>query len=87
MSALPEFNFAPRLRTITKPCPEVSHDIHLTYFMFSIILISRSQWPRDLRRGSTGARLLGLWVRIPSGHGSLSLLNVVCFQVEVSAMG
>ena len=25
----------------------------------------RSQWPRGLRRGSTAARLLGLWVRIP----------------------
>jgi hypothetical protein len=27
----------------------------------------RSQWPRSLRRGSTAARLLGLWVRIPPG--------------------
>ena len=26
---------------------------------------SGSQWPRCLRRGSTAARLLGLWVRIP----------------------
>jgi hypothetical protein len=26
----------------------------------------RSRWPRDLRRGSAAARLLGLWVRIPS---------------------
>jgi hypothetical protein len=25
----------------------------------------RSQWPRGLRRGSSAARLLGLWVRIP----------------------
>ena len=25
----------------------------------------RSQWPRVLKRGSTAARLLGLWVRIP----------------------
>jgi hypothetical protein len=25
----------------------------------------RSQWPRGLRRGSTAAHLLGLWVRIP----------------------
>jgi hypothetical protein len=30
----------------------------------------RSQWPCGLRRGSTAARLLGLWVRIadPSGR-------------------
>ena len=26
-----------------------------------------SQWPRGLRRRSTAARLLGLWVRIPPG--------------------
>jgi hypothetical protein len=25
----------------------------------------RSQWPRGLRQGSTAARLLGLWVRVP----------------------
>jgi hypothetical protein len=31
------------------------------------------------------ARLLRLWVRILPGHGCLSLLNVVCCQVEVSA--
>ena len=29
--------------------------------------ISRSQWPRGLRRRSAAARLLRLWVRIPSG--------------------
>jgi hypothetical protein len=36
----------------------------------SVIIVSkicncRSQWPCGLRRGSTAARLLGLWVRIP----------------------
>jgi len=30
-------------------------------------MISRSQRSRGLRRGSTAARLLGLWVRIPPG--------------------
>ena len=30
-------------------------------------MFSRSQWPRSLRRGSTAARLLGLWVRISPG--------------------
>ena len=47
----------------------------------------RSQWPRGLRRGFAAARFLGLWVRIPSGHESLSLVSVVCCQVEVSALG
>jgi hypothetical protein len=36
--------------------------------------------PRGIRRGSAAARLLGLWVRIPLGHGCLSLATVVCCQ-------
>jgi len=47
----------------------------------------RSQWPRSLRRGSAPARFLGLWVRIPMGHKCLSVVSVVCCQVEVSATG
>jgi hypothetical protein len=47
----------------------------------------RSQWPRDLRLGSAAARLLGLRVRIPPGHGYLSLVIVVCCQVGLSALG
>jgi hypothetical protein len=35
--------------------------------MSSIKCCCRSQWPRGLRRGSAGARLLGLRVRIPPG--------------------
>jgi hypothetical protein len=31
----------------------------------SIHIERRSQWPRGLMRGSTAARLLGLWIRIP----------------------
>ena len=45
----------------------------------------RSQWPRGLRRRSAAARLLRSWVRIPPGHGYLSVVSVVCCQVEVSA--
>ena len=45
----------------------------------------RSQWPRGLKRGSAADRLLGLQVRIPPGHGCLSLVSVVCCQVEVPA--
>ena len=49
----------------------------------------RSQWPRGVRRRSAAARLLGLWVRIPRplGHGYLSILSVMCCQLEVSATG
>ena len=52
-----------------------------------IIKPCRSQWPRGLRRRSAAAPMLGLWVRIPPGHGCLSVLSVVCCQVEVSATG
>ena len=45
----------------------------------------RSQCPRGPRRRSSAARLLRLWVRIPPGHGYLSVVSVVCCQVEVSA--
>ena len=46
----------------------------------------RSRWPRGLRRGSAATRLLGMRVRIPP-RAWISLLSVVCFQVEVSATG
>ena len=45
--------------------------------------IGRSQWPRDVRRSSAAASPLRLWVRIPPGAW-MSLLSVVCCQVEVS---
>ena len=44
---------------------------------------NRSQWPRRLRRGPTGAHLLGSQVRIPF----LFPASFVCCWVEVSAMG
>jgi hypothetical protein len=47
--------------------------------------LGRSQWPRGLRRRSVAARLLRSWIRIPPGHGCLSVVSVVCCQVEVSA--
>jgi hypothetical protein len=47
--------------------------------------LCRSQWLRVVRRGSTAALLLRLWVRIPPDHGCLSVVNVVCCLVEVSA--
>jgi hypothetical protein len=41
-----------------------------------------------LHQFSAAARFLGLWVRIPpGGDGFLSLVNVVCCQVEVSVTG
>ena len=42
--------------------------------------VGRSQWPRRLRRRPAPTRLLGLWVWIPSGHGCLSFVSVVCCQ-------
>jgi len=49
--------------------------------------LCRSLYSRGLRRGSTAACVLGLRVRIPQGHGFLSLTSVVCCQVEISATG
>jgi hypothetical protein len=40
--------------------PSRGHDVKIT-------TDRRSRWPRCLRRGSTAARLLRLWVRIPPG--------------------
>ena len=45
----------------------------------------RSHWPRGLRCRSAAARVLISWVRIPPGHGCLSVVSVVCCQVVVSA--
>jgi hypothetical protein len=48
----------------------------------------RSQWPHSLRRASSGARLLGLRVRIPPGAW-MSVSNECCelSGTEVSAAG
>jgi hypothetical protein len=46
--------------------PKVTHiQNKRQHFSFVYFNINRSRWPRGLRRGSTAARLLGLWVRIP----------------------
>jgi len=41
--------------------------------------------PVPVAARSKAARLLRSWVRIPRGHGYLSVVSVVCCQVEVSA--
>jgi len=46
----------------------------------------RSQWPRGLRRRSAAAHLLRSWFESHRGHGYLSVVSVVCCQVEVCAM-
>ena len=48
---------------------------------------ARNQWPLGLRRLSAATRLLGLRVRITPEEGRLSVLSVVCCQVEVSVTG
>ena len=45
-----------------------------------------SLFPYGLSCGSGAHRFLGLRVRIPPG-ACMSVVNVVCFQVEVSATG
>jgi len=58
---------------------------HPSWFRHRNYVEGRSQWPRGLRFRSAAARLLRLRVRIPTGHGCLSVVNVLCCQVEVSA--
>jgi hypothetical protein len=45
------------------------------------------QWPLRLRRGSAALHLLGKRLRIPPGHGYLSVVSVVGCQLQVSALG
>jgi hypothetical protein len=63
--------------------PAPAHLI-LPYLITLIILGGRFQWPRGLRRRSAAARLLRLWVLIPAGAW-MSVVSVVCCQIEVSA--
>jgi len=49
-------------------------------FIKNINLKSLSQWPRGLRAESAEARLL----RLQREHGCLSVVSVVCYQVEWS---
>jgi hypothetical protein len=58
----------------------------ITIYLITLIIYGLSQGPRSLRRESAAARLLELWVRIPRRHGCLSVVIVVCCQVEVSAL-
>jgi hypothetical protein len=57
----------------------------ITELMFVFINSCRSKWPRGQRRRSAAAWFLELRVRIPQVHGCLSVVIVVCCQVEVSA--
>ena len=54
-------------------------------FCPSLSKLSRSQRPRGLRSGCAAARLLDCGLELREGHGCLSVENVVCCQVEVSA--
>jgi len=51
------------------------------------IIVSPSEWPRGLRRGSADARLLGLRVRIPPEAWMSVCVSVTCCHVEVRAWG
>jgi hypothetical protein len=73
---------------------EPIHFAALHYWTYCSVFTERyfssyiSRWRRGLRRGSEASRLLVSWVRIPpGGHRCLSLVAVVCCQIEVSATG
>ena len=53
-------------------------------------MVCRCPWSRDLRREFAACRLLGCWdcgFESCRGHASLSLVSVVCCQLEVSESG
>jgi hypothetical protein len=58
-------------------------NIPLGFFLPCKDLLSRSQWPRGLRRRSTAARLLRSWVRIPPE----ALMFVCCECCVLSGRG
>jgi hypothetical protein len=63
-------------------------DFHLVMMLRIIrplVLLRWSQWPRGLRCRTAVALFLGSLVRIPQGHGCLSLESSVLCQVEVPA--
>jgi hypothetical protein len=64
----------------------VRENLHLRgQHLLGCMFICRSWWPLVIRRGFAAARLLRSCVPVPPSHGSLSVVNVVCCPVEVSA--
>ena len=49
--------------------------------------MGRPRWPLGLRRGSVASRLLGFGLESHRGHGCLSVMGVVCCEVEVCVTG
>ena len=63
------------------PVPKVNYLLLLRKVQYW----TRSQLPHGLTRSFAAARLLRLWVRIPPEYECLSVVSVVCCQVEVCA--
>ena len=68
----------------TDTCRDTDASSSIGSISRAIYFNCRSQWPRGLKRRSAAARLPRLWFRIPTGNGRLSVVSVVCCQVEVS---
>jgi hypothetical protein len=86
--SFPKTNITPHKTWILTHTAVRTSNLLLHCFQFGYWNQCQSQWPRGLRRGSTAARLVGLRFGIPPGAWMcLSLVIVVCCQVEVSASG
>jgi hypothetical protein len=66
-----------------KGCQLIGFKRH-SFVFITVYNMRRFRWPRRLRRGSAAACFVGLRVRIPAA-ACMSLVTVVCCQVEVSA--
>ena len=71
------WNSRPQVSSFRRRCKDLLQNVCILWPK------SRSQWPCGLRRKSAAVCLLRLWVRIPPGAW-LSVVSVVCCQVEVS---
>ena len=74
-----EISIRERKHGFSSAAPDRSTSIRFRTFA------KRSQWPRDLRRRSVAALMLRMWVRIPPGHGWVSVVIVLCRQVSATS--
>ena len=89
LSLLQRLKFITTLKKPTIPSypkPKIPSKPRSCLTFSNIICKCQSQWPSGLRRGSAADRLLGSRVQIPPGTW-MFVVNVVCYQVEVSATG
>jgi hypothetical protein len=62
-----------------------NHQMHRE-FLITLYILLQYYFAAVCPGERAASRLLGLWVRIPTGYGCFYVVSVLCCQVEVSAM-